>query len=131
MKKMYIKDLVMGDILLKELFVVKSWQEEKEYIRLHISDRSGSMDAVIRKSNTDGVELIKNNTNQVFAISGPVLKRDGQLLEREVKIRDIILADKYLPNELYEGISKEKAKEYICEINLAKEKVTHEGYKAL
>lgn len=131
MKKIFIQDMATGNILLKEPFVINEITEDRKVIRVLLSDRTGMVDAVLLKNDNSSLALVKENLGGVFLITGPVLKKDGQVKVREVKIREIEIAHKFLPHELYEGLTNEKKQDYISEIKALFNKVIHKGYRSL
>ena len=130
-KKSYVKDITAGSILEKEPFVVRNVVEGRDIVTMTLSDNSGEISATISADNTEMVRIIKGHINNVLIISGPVVPKVGCVLETEVKIRDVSVAEDFIPKELFGGISEETKNRYVIGIKALISKFTHPAYKKL
>lgn len=131
MKKLFVKDLKIGMPILNELFCIKEFSAEKGTFIL--TDRSGSVDALLVEPTDALLELIQTNIGSVFEVSGAVLNNPSQTtaLSCLVKVRELSLASEFRPEDIFDGISPERVEFYIQQINAAKENIHHKGYRQL
>ena len=131
-KHLYCKDLTYGSIVSSEPFLIKESYESNGTIYAILSDRSGFIDASVKKSNTDAAQVLLKNSGGIVLVSGPVLIKNTDAGNvPEVRVRECIVAESFFPEEVYDGISEETAKKHIDEICHVMGMVQHAGYRQL
>lgn len=131
-KRVYAKEVTYGTILNEEVFVVKSLYEKAGYLCVLLSDRTGVVESVVKKSVSDISSVLLSNIGNVVSVSGVVLStvKEGDNVP-QLRISGCTVADSFRPEEVYDGISEETAKKHIAEIKRLIGMVTHPGYHAL
>ena len=106
MKKLFVSEMKIGAVLRDEVFCVKELTADG----FLLSDRSGSVEAIMVANDEERGSLIRKNLGAAFKVTGPVLKKDGaEGIVLQVRVKEIALAPKgtYLVNEVYGGITEE------------------------
>lgn len=128
MKKKYVKDLVIGETVDRDIFSVKEiGRENNGNISLVLSDNTGSINSTIPKIIADKIKLAELE-GAVVECSGVILTEARQSL---FVIKEIELATDYVPAEVFPGLPQRKVEEYIADIKAIKQMITHPGYRAL
>lgn len=125
-KQQFIKDIGFGVKVTKEAFQVKECFDKKGEFHFSVSDRTGTMDAVLTEVTQEVVELIRSKLNGVFLVDGVVINApvEGSAPVKQMKVTGIVLADasSYNVNEVYGGISEEMKQFHINLIKQEKDK---------
>ena len=117
MKKNFVSDLKFGTALRGEQFCVKEVSGSGCFT---LSDRTGSVEAVLVEASAEKMDLLKKSIGLVVKITGPVLKKpESEGIILQVKVKEFSLAEKgtYLVNEVFGGITEEAKKELISRID--------------
>lgn len=115
MKKVFIESANFGVKVTKEAFQIKGCYEKGNEFHFTISDRSGSMDAMLVDVKKELVDLLRNRANAIFLVDGVIVNCpvEGKTPEKQLRVTDVVLArpGDYISHEVYGGISAE-AKEF-------------------
>lgn len=127
MAKVFVKDLVVGENLTDQLFLIKQIGEVKDgKLRLILSDKTGECAADI------GQSLI---TPELMKMEGQAINVSAVIMLNGLKPLIAVLkwepAGDFRPVELYNGITPEKAEEYKKDIRSLIGIIKHTGYHLL
>lgn len=128
-KRKYVRDLVIGEAMEGENFVLKSMADKPKdgRIAVTLSDKTGCVEGRIPPQVSD-LAWLKDHVNMVLNVKAIVLcegKTPFLLIKEATEESD------FKPCELYQGLKPEKVKQYIEDIEELKGYVKHPGYRAL
>lgn len=128
MKRGYVKDLIIGNKVDGDAFLVKKVREVKqEDVRFTLSDVTGSIEACIHESAAD---ILKEGL--VVLVSGVVITKPGTI-EPMLKCKGLYAAkpSEYSIGDIQDAISPERAEELKGVVNDYISKVRHPGFHKL
>lgn len=128
-KKNFANSLVIGEVVTKEPFVLKSVAAPvKGAVTVSFGDRSGTVSGRISESLFNSLGLTAASVGEVYSVTATILATNRAA---NVMVKEMEPCSDFLPSELFSGISEEKKKEYYQFIKDARTKITHAGYGAL